>query len=124
MSKSGSFSAPDTLRLLAGLDAAKVNDRSWAKLRLGDVAWGLHVCCFSLLANDVDMCFFFHLISVLAVMGLMWFYDVLCGFVGFNMMFRWFNMMFIWFYIVFNIFVLYWLGFQITIAIPNDSPDM
>ena len=54
----------------------------------------------------------------------MWFYDVLCGFVGFNMMFRWFNMMFIWFYIVFNIFVLYWLGFQITIAIPNDSPDM
>ena len=68
--------------------------------------------------------FLFHLISVLAVMGLMWFYDVLCGFVGFNMMFRGFNMMFIWFYIVFNIFVLYWLGFQITIAIPNDSPDM
>eukprot|EP00435_Cladocopium_sp_Y103_P015393 s41_g3.t1 len=41
MSKSGSFSAPDTLRLLAGLDAANVNDRNWAIVaKLRDVAWG------------------------------------------------------------------------------------
>ncbi|CAL1150880.1 unnamed protein product, partial [Cladocopium goreaui] len=38
MSKSGSFSAPDTLRLLAGLDAAKVNDRKLLKIFWARVA--------------------------------------------------------------------------------------